>query len=147
MKQKVTFLAIVFTAFQAHCLDIRFENPDGSSVHFDVELAETAAERQKGLMFRNELAPHEGMMFLYSKPREVGMWMKNTPLSLDMIFIDKTNRVQIIEESAQPYSTHVIGPHVGIKSVVELLAGSCKTHGISIGSRLHGRTALKSYKS
>jgi uncharacterized membrane protein (UPF0127 family) len=147
MKRRIPFLAIVFATFQAQSHDIRFENPDGTSVHFDVELAETPAERQKGLMFRNDLNTHEGMMFLYSKPRQVGMWMKNTPLSLDMIFIDQSNHVQAIEESTQPFSTHIIGPHDGTKSIVEVLAGSCKAHGISIGSKLHGHPALKSYKS
>ena len=147
MKRRVTFLATLFAAFQAQAHDISFENPDGTSVHFDVELAKTSVERQKGLMFRNDLDTYEGMMFLYSKPQQVAMWMKNTPLSLDMIFVDGSDNVQAIEKSTQPFSTRIIGPHVGTQSVVELLAGSCEAHGISVGSKLRGRPGPKSYKS
>jgi uncharacterized membrane protein (UPF0127 family) len=98
---------------------------------FKVELAQTPQEQQRGLMFRSHLDHDAGMLFVYSKPRAVSMWMKNTPLSLDMIFCDSAGKILSIREKATPYSLKSIGPIEGVTHVLEIKGGSVEKHGIS----------------
>src|SRR5687768_6089495 len=71
---------------------------------FIVEIAETSATRSRGLMGRASLAENAGLLIRYGKPREIRMWMKDTPLSLDMVFIRDDGAVHRIEPRAQPFS-------------------------------------------
>lgn len=100
-------------------------------IPFTVELAKTPAEQEKGLMFRETLDENAGMLFLYPTPTSVAMWMKNTPLSLDMIFGDETGSIVAIHENATPYSLEVIGPVAGVSQVLEIKSGVVKKRGIT----------------
>lgn len=80
-----------------------------SGVHvFSVELATTEREKETGLMYRKELADGKGMLFDFSPEQEVSMWMKNTYIPLDMIFIRADGRILRIAENTEPLSTKII---------------------------------------
>ena len=71
----------------------------GFNTIFDVEIANTPAKRAKGLMYREFLGTKSGMLFMYDKPGQLNFWMKNTPLSLDIIFFDKKGLIRSIFEN------------------------------------------------
>ncbi len=87
--------------------------PHGTTT-FKVELAETPEQRAKGLMFREHLAENEGMLFLFPKPQTTAMWMKNTLLSLDMIFCNEQGKILEIRENTIPLSTKNLGLVQGV---------------------------------
>ena len=103
---------------------------------FSVELATTEEEKTTGLMFRKELADGRGMLFDFSPPKEVSMWMKNTFISLDMIFIRADGRILRIAENTEPQSTRIIPSRGLAKGVLEVIAGTAKKYGIEPGDRV-----------
>jgi len=103
---------------------------------FSVEMATTEEEKTTGLMYRKELPDGRGMLFDFSPPQEVSMWMKNTFISLDMIFIQADGRILRIAENTEPQSTRII-PSGGLaKGVLEVIAGTAKKYGIEPGDRV-----------
>lgn len=100
-------------------------------IAFTIELAQAPHELEKGLMFRKYLDEDAGMLFRYESPRPVAMWMKNTPLPLDMIFWDENGKILAIYEKAVPYSLDRVGPVVDTVHVLEINGGLVETHGIS----------------
>lgn len=86
-------------------------------------------------MGRRELAPDAGMLFDYRAPAQVTMWMKNTPLSLDMIFIGEDGRVVRVAERTEPFSEALIPSFVEVRAVLEVGAGTAQRLGISPGTR------------
>ena len=103
---------------------------------FTVEVADTIEKQQRGLMFRTELGPDEGMVFPYPIAQQLGFWMKNTPLPLDIIFIDQDRRVLNIAAMTTPYSTDSVysdGPAV---AVLEIPGGRAAELGIAKGDRV-----------
>lgn len=107
-----------------------------SVILFNVEYAVTQEEKAKGLMFRNSLGPREGMLFIYQSPTDVTMWMKNTPISLDMFFINRRGVIRYIEEKTQPNSTRHINSRGKVSAVLELRGGSAEDFGIKVGDRV-----------
>jgi uncharacterized membrane protein (UPF0127 family) len=103
---------------------------------FMAELAATPEERAKGLMFRTELAQDRGMLFDFKQTRSVSMWMKNTPLSLDMIFSDDKGVVLFVARNTVPYSEEIITPGVPVYAVLEVKAGTAHRLNIKPGDRL-----------
>src|SRR5476651_175665 len=97
---------------------------------FSVEMATTEEEKQTGLMFRKELADGKGMLFDFSPEQQVSMWMKNTFISLDMIFIRADGRILRIAENTEPQSTKIISSGGLAKGVLEVIAGTAKKYGI-----------------
>lgn len=108
----------------------------GSTYKFQAEIADTEDERAQGLMFREHLAPNEGMLFLYPVEKPVAFWMKNTPLPLDMIFIDGTGRIVHVAEMAKPFDTTPISSMGATKAVLEILGGSADQLGIKAGDQV-----------
>jgi uncharacterized membrane protein (UPF0127 family) len=103
---------------------------------FSVEMATTEQEKETGLMYRKELADGKGMLFDFSPEQQVSMWMKNTFISLDMIFIQADGRILRIAENTEPQSTRII-PSGGLaKGVLEVIAGTAKKYGIQPGDRV-----------
>jgi uncharacterized protein len=103
---------------------------------FSVEMATTEEEKTTGLMYRKELPDGKGMLFDFSPEQQVSMWMKNTFISLDMIFIRADGRILRIAENTQPLSTRII-PSGGLaKGVLEVIAGTAKKYGIEPGDRV-----------
>lgn len=105
----------------------------GSTYRFAAEIADTADERAQGLMFREHLDPNEGMLFLYPVEKPVAFWMKNTPLPLDMIFIDGQGRIVNVAAMAKPFDTTPISSVGAAKAVFEILGGSAGQLGIKPG--------------
>jgi uncharacterized protein len=106
---------------------------------FIAELAATPEQRAKGLMFRTELADDRGMLFDFKQTRSVSMWMKNTPVSLDMIFSDDKGMVLFVARNTVPYSEEVITPGVPVYAVLEVKAGTAHRLNIKPGDRLLNR--------
>jgi uncharacterized membrane protein (UPF0127 family) len=108
-----------------------------SGVHvFAVELAVTDAERERGLMFRKQLPEGQGMLFDFKREQEVSMWMENTYVPLDMIFIRKDGRILRIAENTEPLSRAIISSGGPVLAVLEVLGGTAKKLGIAAGDRV-----------
>jgi uncharacterized membrane protein (UPF0127 family) len=108
-----------------------------NGVHvFSVELARTDEERGRGLMFRKELPEGRGMLFDFSPDQDVMMWMKNTYVSLDMIFIRADGRILHIAENTEPLSERTISSGGRVRGVLEVVAGTAKRLGIAPGDRV-----------
>jgi uncharacterized protein len=103
---------------------------------FSVEIATTEQEKETGLMYRKELADGKGMLFDFSPEQQVSMWMKNTYIPLDMIFIRSDGRILRIAENTEPMSTKII-PSGGLaKGVLEVIGGTAKKYGIAPGDKV-----------
>jgi uncharacterized membrane protein (UPF0127 family) len=108
---------------------------NGAAVRVPVELALTPEMRGRGLMYRTELAADAGMLFVFPRSDTQSFWMKNTPLSLDMIFIGEDLIVAGIVEDAVPFSTTALGVGRPSLYVLEVHAGFAKAHNIRTGDR------------
>lgn len=107
---------------------------------FIIELANNPDARKYGLMNRQTLAPRHGMLFDFDESKHIGMWMKNTLIPLDMVFLDETGAVVFIHRRAQPHSLEVIAPPMPVRFTLELNAGDVKRFDIRRGDRLYKRT-------
>lgn len=103
---------------------------------FSVEMATTEEEKTTGLMYRKELADGKGMLFDFSPEQEVSMWMKNTYIPLDMIFIRADGRILRIAENTEPLSTKIIPSRGLAKGVLEVIAGTAQKYGIAPGDHV-----------
>jgi hypothetical protein len=101
-------------------LVLKTESGDHS---FTIEVASTNQERALGLMFRRSLPENGGMLFLYDRPQPAAMWMKNTLIPLDMVFISADGTVHRIEQNAEPHSTALIPSEGPVVAVLELNGG------------------------
>ena len=102
---------------------------------FDIEVMTTNGERAKGLMFRRSLPAKSGMLFVYDRPQAATMWMKNTYIPLDMVFIAEGGDVHRIEANTEPFSTALISSEGDIIAVLELNAGEAARIGLKRGDR------------
>jgi uncharacterized membrane protein (UPF0127 family) len=108
-----------------------------SGVHiFGVELAVTPEEQARGLMFRRDLPEMQGMLFDFHREQPTSFWMKNTYVSLDMIFIRADGRILSIAENTVPLSEALVPSGGPVRAVLEVIAGTCKKLGIAPGDRV-----------
>ena len=103
---------------------------------FTVEVAETPGQMEQGLMFRRTMAPDAGMLFDYKAPTLATMWMRNTLIPLDMLFVDAQGRIVNIQERAVPQSLDVIAAAAPVRAVIELNGGTAARLGIAPGDRV-----------
>lgn len=101
---------------------------------FQIEIADTDAERAQGLMFRRVMPDDRGMLFVFERTRRLAFWMKNTPMPLDLLFIDADGVVRAIRQGV-PFSEAEIAPPVEARFVLELKAGTAQKAGIAEGAR------------
>ena len=106
---------------------------------FTVEIADTDELRQRGLMFRQRIPPDRGMLFDFGAPRPVAMWMKNTYVSLDMLFIRQDGSIAYIAENTVPQSLDTLGVSEPVLAVLELAGGTSKRLGIRAGDTVFHR--------
>lgn len=104
--------------------------------NFTVEIADTDAERAKGLMFRQDLAPDAGMLFDFGQERETSFWMQNTYIPLDMVFIAADGEVKNIHVNARPMDTTAIPSDGPVRFVLEIAGGRSREIGLAPGDRL-----------
>jgi uncharacterized protein len=103
---------------------------------FRVELATTPDQQRLGLMYRRSLEPDAGMLFLYENGSKVTMWMANTYIPLDMVFIGPTGRITHIVERTVPQSTELIGSNGPCRAVLELNGGTTSRLGVRVGDQV-----------
>lgn len=117
-------------------IPLSVETPDGPHT-FHVEVALTPNEQARGLMFREEMGPDEGMIFLREEnPHVASFWMKNTPLPLDIIFIDADRRIINIAANTEPFSEQPVRSMAPAASVLELNGGRAAELGIVPGAKV-----------
>ena len=104
-----------------------------------IEVAETPEDMAMGLMFRTELADTSGMLFPSPAPREVSMWMRNTYIALDMVFIRADGTVHRIAAMTQPLSEEIVASHGPVLAVLELAGGAAGRLGIKPGDMVRHR--------
>jgi len=108
-----------------------------TGVHaFAVEMAVTEAERAQGLMNRKSLPEGQGMLFDFQRDQEVGFWMKNTYIPLDMIFIRSDGRIMRIAENTEPLSERIVPSNGAVRAVLEVIGGTARKLGIAPGDRV-----------
>ncbi len=125
----------VAPAFAMDRATLEIVQPGGRHL-FLVELAETPAERERGLMERTSLPLNAGMLFMFERVEPIQMWMKNTLISLDMIFADAEGRVVAVIPRTEPMSLRIISSGVAAKSVLEVRAGTAERLDIRVGDHM-----------
>jgi hypothetical protein len=103
---------------------------------FTVEVATTPAQMEQGLMFRRTMAADAGMIFDFKTPSQAAMWMKNTLIPLDMLFVDQQGHIVNIHERAVPQSLDTIGAAAPVRAVIELNGGTAEHLGIKPGDHI-----------
>jgi len=104
--------------------------------NFNIEVAITDQERALGLMFRRSLPDNAGMLFIYDPPQPAAMWMKNTFIPLDMVFISADGKVHRVESNTEPFSTTIIPSDGDVVGVLELNAGEADKIGLKRGDQV-----------
>jgi uncharacterized protein len=122
------------SAFPQSLLAIRTSS--GQVVNFKIWEADTPKREEQGMMFIREMDEHTGMLFMFPENHRVTMWMKNTYVSLDLLFLNAQGKIDYIAERATPKSETIIGPPTPEFAVLELKGGACESFGIKIGDRI-----------
>ena len=115
---------------------LKIATPDAQLHKIDVWIADNDARRMRGLMYVEHMADDAGMLFIYPQPQPISMWMKNTHLSLDMLFVSANGRVDSIAENTKPMSTDTISSKGNVLAVIELKAGSAARLNIRPGAQV-----------
>jgi len=146
LKQSIILVSLIFVIyllykevglrfFSSSTISIYFENPNKSfSRKFSLEVADTPETTAKGLMFRKKLDPEAGMIFVSAAEKKQTFWMKNTYISLDMIFLDSGLKVVGILPNVPILNEERRESDKPAKYVIELNAGTGKKFGIEVGS-------------
>lgn len=133
----LTLLLVLLSAPGAWAQDLvplTVTTEDGTEHLFQVEIAATPDERGRGLMFRDELADDHGMLFVFPRRERIAMWMRNTKIPLDMLFITDDGRISQIHERAVPYSEATVSSRRRVRYVLELAGGTADRLGIEKGA-------------
>ncbi len=107
----------------------------GGARSFSIEVADTEAEREAGLMYRQDMADDHGMLFVFEMQKQVGFWMRNTPMPLDLIFVGQDGKIRAVKHG-EPFSEAVVSPGVPVRFVLEFKAGTAAANGIGYGDLL-----------
>ncbi|HXS88619.1 MAG TPA: DUF192 domain-containing protein [Steroidobacteraceae bacterium] len=115
---------------------LKIATADAQLHKIDIWIADNDARRSRGLMFVEHMADDAGMLFIYPQPQPISMWMKNTHLSLDMLFVSADGRVHSIVENTKPMSTDTISSNGVVLAVIELKAGTAARMKIRPGAQV-----------
>lgn len=107
---------------------------------FQIWLAETAAQQEQGLMWIRQLPADYGMLFVLGETRPMNMWMKNTYIPLDMLFVSANGRITHIAERTTPLSEAIVSSNGEVAGVLEIAGGEARRRGIAVGDRLVHRS-------
>jgi uncharacterized membrane protein (UPF0127 family) len=133
----ILVLAAPAPAQTANLQKIEIASKSGSH-SFLVELAANDQERARGLMYRKELADGRGMLFDFKQEQDVGFWMKNTYIPLDMIFIRADGTVRRIAANTEPLSERTVPSGGPVRYVLEVIGGTARKLGIEPGDKVTG---------
>ena len=117
-------------------LSITKQKVDTLIVALDIEFAESEYETQTGLMYRNGMEDHQGMLFIFSEERMHSFYMKNTEFPLDIIYIKADSTIASFQENAQPYNETGLSSQVPIKYVLEVNAGLAEKWLLEVGDKI-----------
>jgi uncharacterized protein len=123
-------------------LVVRSANGD-SLARIDIEIAATDAEREQGLMYRTSIADNTGMLFLFDAAEMQSFWMKNTPSSLDIMFIGPDDRILNLYAFTSPYSVEGLPSKGPCNKVLEVMGGYCAKHSIVAGCKIAYKVTVK----
>lgn len=129
-------LAFSATAQSSAIAVVHVMRNDHRVTELNVEVADTLQEKLQGLMFRESLPERHGMLFTYNPPEHARMWMKNTLIPLDILFIDPEQNIIYIHHNAEPKSLTPIGPDALTASVIEINGGEAKAADIRVGDHI-----------
>ena len=132
------FLAPAFAQELAAIEPISIVTADTATI-LTTEIVNTDELRSRGLMFRHVLPPDHAMLFDFVKPRPAAMWMKNTYISLDMLFVREDGTIAAIAENTEPLSLQTISVEEPVRGVVELAAGTAKRLKIQRNDKVYHR--------
>ena len=121
-----------------HFEPLEIESAAGTH-RFQVELALDDESRQRGLMERPSLAPDRGMLFIFEPRRRVAMWMKDTWIPLDMLFIDAAGVIRFVAPMREPHSLDITASPEPVRAVLEIRGGRAAELGIAAGDRVRHR--------
>lgn len=129
--------ALPSTTFR-HDGTLTFETAEGDSITtIQIEIADTDEARRQGLMHRTSMRADRGMLFIFDTVDTGGMWMRNTPMPLDMIFVDDDEQVINIAKNTRPFSEDSVEPEAPRRYVVEVRAGFADRHNLDANTRIH----------
>jgi len=133
---RLAFVLVLLSVATACSADNRgvFHTTKGDFA-FNLEVADTEAQRERGLMFRTELAPDAGMLFDYHKEQLAAFWMQNTLIPLDMIFVAADGTVKTIHVNARPEDPTTIPSEVPVRFVIEIPGGRSQEIGLKVGDK------------
>jgi uncharacterized membrane protein (UPF0127 family) len=144
-QRKMTVLYSVFLLMIPFCICFAYAQQDSQTAIFEtdtgqhtimLEIAKTDAEKTKGLMYRKHLDDNAGMVFLYDTPTNAGIWMKNTYIPLDIIFINCDNRV-VDCVSRKPHTLEISAVNEKICRIIEVNAGFCKKNSVQRNQKVN----------
>lgn len=115
---------------------VDFVNANGTTSTVYVEIADTPEKERQGLMYRTSLDENRGMLFIFEGDEPRSFWMENTPLPLDMVFVNSQYNIVDINRNATPYSETVFTARAPCQYVVEVNGGYCEAHGVNIGDKV-----------
>ncbi len=136
MRSHLALLTLLALATPARALEGLEVTTSSGFHHFEVEIAADEPSREKGLMFRKFMPADRGMLFEFDKDMPLTFWMKDTVLSLDLVFIDSHGIVENVAADAEPMSESVIGSAAPARAVLELNAGVAAAIGLKPGDRV-----------
>lgn len=133
----IFYTCLVFFPFSwAGAVPLLIESESGGNVTLEVEIASNPENRRQGLMHRDSLPSRSGMLFLFPEVSTPVFWMKDTPLSLDLIYIDSLGKIVGIHEKAAPNTETKISTPSPIKAVLEISGGEAQKLGILVGDKV-----------
>lgn len=142
MRHKIAPLLVVISLLAAcgktpePLQTVTITHADGRTTSVTVDIADDTAERTQGLMGRTDLADRHGMFFIFPQQQPLNFWMKNTPLFLDIIFIDQDHRIVHIHPKARPFDESLIPSRSPARYVLEIKGGESARYSIRVGDRV-----------
>lgn len=128
--------ACVITETKPRLEEFHIIDGETLKVAYQVEIAESESSRKRGLMYRKSMPMNQGMLLDYKRPASTAIWMKNTYIPLDIIFIDIYGMIVKLHEGATPHSMRRIESGGKVRAVLEINAGQISLHGIKTGDRV-----------
>ena len=115
---------------------LQFLTAEGDTIrNMDLEIAETEDERSQGLMYRSSMTDSQAMLFVFKEEKQQNFWMKNTYISLDILFATSDGTIATIHKNTRPYSEDPVPSYVPTQYVIEVVAGFSDLYGLKKGDK------------